>query len=351
MDDSTTKPGHGAGAPGRHALRMVAWELTRACNLACRHCRAAAVAEPPPGELTTGECLSLLADIAGFARPTIILTGGEPLLRPDVFDIAAHGTELGLRMVAAPNGTLLDATAARRLVAAGVLRISISIDGENAASHDALRGVAGAFDGALRGIEAAKGAGLPFQLNTTVTTENADELPAIHQLASRLGAVAHHVFLLVPTGRAADLRGLELDARRYERVLEWLADRYVDSPLEIRATCAPHFYRILRQRGIATEARGCLAGQSFCFISHVGDVQPCGYFDAQVGNVRQRSLREIWEGAELFRRLRDHAAYEGKCGRCEFVHVCGGCRARAYEATGNPLGPEPLCAYVPPARR
>jgi len=169
----------------------------------------------------------------------------------------------------------------------------------------------------------------------------------VMQLAIRLGAVAHHVFLLVPTGRAADLRGFELDARRYEAVLDWLADQYASAPIEIRATCAPHFYRILRQRGIATRARGCLAGQSFCFISHLGDVQPCGYLDAQVGNVRETPLRDIWADAPLFRQLRDPAAYEGKCGRCEFLRVCGGCRARAYEATGNPLGPEPLCAYQP----
>jgi len=330
---------------------MIAWELTRACNLACHHCRAAAIDTPPPDELSPEECLTLIDEIASFAQPTLILTGGEPLLRPDLFTIASRATERGLRVVAATNGTLLDATSARRLVEAGIRRISISIDGEDAASHDELRGVAGAFDGALRGIEAAKEAALPFQLNTTVTTQNAEELPEIMQLAIRLGAVAHHIFLLVPTGRAADYRGLELDAGRYESVLNWLADQYESAGIEIRATCAPFFYRILRQRGIPTRARGCLAGQSFCFISHRGDVQPCGYFDVQCGNVRERSLREIWEEAPLFRQLRDHSAYEGKCGFCEFVQVCGGCRARAYQATGSPLAPEPLCAHVPRSSR
>jgi len=330
-----------------HALRMIAWELTRACNLACRHCRAAATSCVPPGELSTAEALAVLDDIASFAQPTIILTGGEPLLRADLFDIARHATGLGLRAVTATNGSLLGEAAARRLLDAGVRRISVSIDGRDAASHDALRGVPGAFDASLAGIAAARAVGLAFQLNTTITTDNADQLPAIYDLARRLGAVAYHVFLLVPTGRAAAMRGLELDAPRYEAVLNWLADRVTDSPMEIRATCAPHFYRILRQRHIATHARGCLAGQSFCFISHLGDVQPCGYFDAQVGNVRQQSLRKIWENAALFRQLRDHKAYAGKCGSCEYVRVCGGCRARAYEATGNPLAPEPFCAYVP----
>ena len=328
-------------------LRMIAWELTRACNLACRHCRASALSCAPPGELTTQEALALLDDIASFAQPTIILTGGEPLLRADLFDIARHTTALGLRPVVATNGSLLDADTARRLVETGVRRISVSLDGADAAHHDALRGVPGAFDASLRGLAAAREAGLPFQLNTTVTTDNADQLPAIYELAIRLGAVAHHIFLLVPTGRAAALRGMELDAPGYEAILNWLADQYARSPIEIRATCAPHFYRIQRQRGIPTQARGCLAGQSFCFISHVGDVQPCGYFDQQVGNVRQQSLREIWENAALFRDLRDHSAYGGKCGSCEFLRVCGGCRARAYEATGDPLAPEPLCAHRP----
>jgi len=339
--------GHGSASAPVGQLSMIAWELTRACNLECKHCRAAAVHETPPGELTTDECLKLIDDIAAFASPTLILTGGEPLLRPDLCEIAAHATAVGLRAVAALNGTLLGTQTATQLVKSGVRRISISLDGSDAARHDSLRGVPGAFDGAIRGIAAAKEGGMPFQINTTVTTQNADELPEIMDLAVKLGAVAHHIFLLVPTGRAADLTGFELDAVRYEAVLNWLADQITTAPIEIRATCAPHFYRILRQRGIPTQARGCLAGQSFCFISHIGDVQPCGYFDVQVGNVRQTPIREIWEESPLFLKLRDHTGYNGKCGFCEFVQVCGGCRARAYEATGDPLGPEPLCVYVP----
>lgn len=339
---------HGAEA---NTLRMIAWELTRVCNLACRHCRAAAVDTPSPNELTTAECFALVDHIASFAAPTIILTGGEPLLRPDFFDIAAHVHERGLRAVAAVNGTLLDDGRARRMLDVGIQRISISIDGKDAAQHDQLRAVAGAFDGALRGTEAAKRAALPFQINTTVTTENAADLPTIFQLVVDLGAVAHHIFLLVPTGRAANYTGLELDAARYEDVLDWLAEQHADPPIEIRATCAPHYYRILRQRRVPTKARGCLAGQSFCFISHKGDVQPCGYLDIAVGNVRQAPLRDIWANAPLFQQFRDPAAYQGKCGLCEFQRVCGGCRARAHAATGDPLAPEPLCAYVPHACR
>jgi AdoMet-dependent heme synthase len=332
-------------------LRMIAWELTQACNLACRHCRASAVHSPPPGELSTDECLALIDHIASFASPTLILTGGEPLLRPDLFTLARRATDHGLRVVAAVNGVLLDADRARRFLEAGVQRISISLDGKDAAAHDRLRGVDGAFEGALRGIAAARKAALPFQINTTVTRENVDELPEILDLAIRLGAVGHHIFLLVPTGRAANYTGLELDAARYEAVLDWLAQQQMIVPIEIRATCAPHYYRILRQRGIPTKARGCLAGQSFCFVSHKGDVQPCGYFDLSVGNVRQTPLRAIWEDAPLFRQFRNPSSYHGKCGRCEYRLVCGGCRARAHAATSDPLAPEPLCAYIPSSCR
>jgi heme b synthase len=338
-DDSTTAP----------PLRMVAWELTQACNLACRHCRAAAVDTPGPDEFSTDECLALLDHIAAFASPTIILTGGEPLLRPDFFTIAEHARDAGLRAVAAVNGLLLDRERATHMLDAGIRRISISIDGKDAAQHDRLRAVPGAFEGALRGVQAATDAALPFQINTTVTTENADDLPEIFQLAVRLGAVAHHVFLLVPTGRAAEAAGLELDAQRYEEVLSWLAEQHADPPIEIRATCAPHYYRIIRQRGVPTKARGCLAGQAFCFISHKGDVQPCGYFDYACGNVRETPLRTLWETAPLFQQFRKPDDYHGKCGLCEYRRVCGGCRARAYAATGDALGPEPLCAYVPHA--
>ena len=332
-------------------IRMIAWELTQACNLACRHCRAAAVDRPSPAQLTTGECRALLDHIASFASPTIILTGGEPLLRPDFFDIAAHAASRGIRAVAAVNGLLLDQAKAQRMLDVAIRRISISIDGKNAAQHDSLRAVPGAFEGALRGIAAAREVGLPFQLNTTVTTENADDLPEIHELAISLGAVAHHIFLLVPTGRAAEYSGLELGAQRYESVLDWLATQQARSRIEIRATCAPHYYRILRQRGVPTQARGCLAGQSFCFISHKGDVQPCGYLDLAVGNVRQTPLQQIWENAPLFQSFRDPAAYKGKCGLCEYRRVCGGCRARAHAATGDALAAEPLCAYQPQACR
>jgi len=263
-------------------------------------------------------------------------------------------------MVMAPNGTLLDDLAARRAVGAGIKRISISIDGATAKSHDRFRGVAGAFEGALAGIEAARRAGLEFQINTTISPDNVAEIEAIHELAKRLGAAAQHIFLLVPTGRGRRLKGL--DAASYEQTLNWFYEQR--SPeMSLKATCAPHYYRILRQRsaqegikvtfdshGLEAVTRGCLAGTGFAFVSHVGKVQPCGYLELEAGDLRRQSLQEIWEGSELFEKLRDFSSYQGKCGRCEYIRVCGGCRARAYEATGDFLAEEPLCAYQPGKR-
>jgi len=341
-------------------LRMVAWEVTRSCNLNCVHCRAAAERGPYPGELSTEESLRLIDGIASFSTPVVILTGGEPLLREDIYDIARYGTSRGLRMVIAPNGTLVDAEKARRLQACGIQRASISLDGATQESHDRFRRVEGAFEGALRGIGFFKQVGLEFQVNTTVTQRNASELPAILELAVRLGAVAHHIFLLVPTGRGKELGQEAIHAEEYERILHWFYEQGKKVPLQLKATCAPHYYRILRQQaqqegkrvtpqshGLNAMTRGCLGGIGFCFVSYKGDVQPCGYLEVFSGSVKEQSLQEIWETSAVFERLRSFSSYKGRCGRCEYIRVCGGCRARAFEATGDFLSEEPLCAYQP----
>lgn len=351
---------HGAGQPGEASLRVIAWEVTRSCNLACIHCRASARDIPYENELSTAECISILDNIETFAKPIVILTGGEPLLRPDVFDLAAYGNARGFRMTMAVNGTLLTAEKARRMVECGIQRISISIDGATAASHDAFRQVSGAFEGALRGMENARTMGLEFQINTTITRQNHHELAAIQELAVRLGAVAHHIFLLVPMGRGRDIADEAIDAEQYEKTLHWFYEQRDKVPLQLKATCAPHYYRILRQRakedgrevnfqsfGLDAVTRGCLGGVGFVFISHVGDVQPCGYLEVKAGNVRETPFREIWEKSEVFTRLRNFKDYKGKCGACEYVRVCGGCRARAFESTGDYMEAEPLCLYQP----
>ena len=341
----------------RSELRMVAWEVTRSCNLACVHCRASALKGPYPGELATDQCLRLIDDIASFSKPVVILTGGEPLLRPDIFEIAQYGTDKGLRMVLATNGTLVTADSARKMIEAGIQRVSISLDGVDARRHDDFRKVPGAFAGALEGIEILKKAGMEFQINTTITKANIDQIEDILKLAIRLGAAAHHIFLLVPTGRGKDMADQEISPEDYERTLNWFYEQSLSCPIQLKATCAPHYFRILhqkqkgsREKGVGSFAamtRGCLGGSSFCFISHTGQVQPCGYLEIDCGQIKQKSFREIWADSPEFKALRDLSRYKGKCGKCEFIKVCGGCRARAYEMTGDYLDEEPLCAYEP----
>jgi heme b synthase len=348
-----------AGAP-----RVVAWEVTRSCNLSCAHCRASAAHGPYGGELSTAECLELVAQIAAVGKPILILTGGEPLLRDDVFAIAAAACDAGLRPVMAPNGTLVTAAAAVRTKAAGIGRISVSVDFPDAAAHDRFRGCPGAFDAALAGIRNAQDAGIEIQINATITRLNVGELPRLLALAEGLGAVSFHPFMLVPTGRGKELAEQELASDDYEAALNWIYDAQRSSPLFFKPTDVPHYWRVMRQRaradgvalqvhphahgGMDTLSRGCLAGVGFCFVSHVGDVQPCGYFDRSAGNVRQESFGDIWRDSALFADLRDLGALKGKCGVCDFKRVCGGCRARAYERTGDYLAEEPYCAYLPP---
>ncbi len=339
---------------------LVAWEVTRSCNLSCVHCRASADKGPYEGELDTERAKQILDEITLTGSPIIILTGGEPLLRDDVFELARYGTDLGLRMVMATNGTLLTPDLVENMKESGIKRVSISLDGENAQKHDAFRKVEGAFDASLKGISLLKKSGLDFQINTTVTRHNADDIDKILQMAVDLGAVAHHIFLLVPTGRAKDMVNQEIDSQKYEKLLHWFYGMRNKTPLHLKATCAPHYYRILRQEahkkgekidfktyGLDAVTRGCLGGTAFCFISHDGIVQPCGYLELNCGDLKESSFDVIWKESKIFNELRDFSSYKGKCGRCEYRKFCGGCRARAYESTGDYLEEEPLCAYQP----
>ncbi len=351
--------GHGT-AKHANTIRLVAWETTRRCNLACKHCRAVAEDHPYDNELDTKASFKLLDQIKEVGNPIIILTGGEPLLREDIFDIASYGTNLGLRMVMAPNGTLITEDTARKMKDSGIKRISVSLDGSTPETHDTFRGIENAFKNSIQGIEIAKAAGIEFQINTTITKTNLDQIPKILRLAENLGAVAHHIFLLVPTGRGKYIVDSEINAQEYEKTLNWFYDQREKTRLQLKATCAPHYYRILRQRakkdgkkvtfethGLDAVTRGCLAGTGFCFISHVGRVQTCGFLDVTCGDITKQSFKEVWETSSVFTQLRDFNNLENKCGICEYKRVCGGCRARAYEATGSYLEEEPLCSYQP----
>jgi heme b synthase len=260
----------------------------------------------------------------------------------------------------ATNGTLFTEDIVKEMKDSGIQRVSISLDGPDAETHDAFRKVKGSFEGSLRGIELLKKGQMEFQINTTVTQVNLHVIPDMLRLAVHLGAVAHHLFLLVPTGRGKELQDQEISALDYEKTLHWFYEQRDQVPLQLKATCAPHYYRILRQRakqegkkitpkeyGLDAMTRGCLGGMSFCFISHVGQVQPCGYLELNCGQVRERPFDQIWAQSEIFKNLRNTNAYQGKCGRCEFRKVCGGCRARAYETSGDYMAEEPYCIYEP----
>lgn len=345
------------GAP---FCRLIAWEVTRSCNLACKHCRAEAHPEPYPGELSGTEARELITTFKEVGNPIIIFTGGDPMIRPDVYDLADFARSQGLRCVMSPNGTLITPESARQIKEAGFQRCSISIDGATAKSHDAFRGVPGAFEASMRGIELLKSQGVEFQINTTVTKSNLSTFKDIFRLCERIGAAAWHIFLLVPMGRAAEIMEEVITAEEYEQVLHWFYDFRKTTTMQLKATCAPHYYRIMRQRakedgiqvtpetfGMDAHTRGCLGGTGFCFISHTGQVQPCGYLTLDCGNVRQTPFPEIWRASPHFLEFRNQQEYKGKCGVCEFHKVCGGCRARAHSMDGDHMGPEPLCTYEP----
>jgi len=362
--------------------RLIFWETTAGCNLACIHCRRTTVADQLlPQDLTTAEAYDLIDQIVAFARPILVLSGGEPLFRPDIFAIARYASDAGLIVALATNGTLIDRDVAQRIRQSGIQRVSVSFDGADAPTHDLFRGQ-GAFARAIAGIDCLREAGVPYQINTTVARHNVAQMPQTLAMARDLGAAALHLFLLVPVGCGVEIADdQQISPAEYEAVLHWLYDAEMEGGIELKATCAPHYFRIVRQRqaaerraGIVRErphshhrqeraggdgaspsgrhpmnamTKGCLAGSGVCFISHRGEVFPCGYLPLAAGDIRIQPLQEIWEGSPLFAELRDPDRLTGKCGLCEFKRVCGGCRARAYGMTLEYLGEEPFCSYEP----
>lgn len=335
--------------------KIVAWETTRRCAMRCRHCRGAAREEHYAGELSTAEGKQLIDSLASFSSPMLILTGGEPLSRTDIYELARHAVSKGLRVVMAPCGPSLTPRTVARMQQAGVCAISVSLDGATARTHDAFRGVEGAFDATLHGISCARKAGLPFQINTTVTRENVDDLPALLDLVLNLGAKTFDLFLLVPTGRGKALADLEIPPERYEAVLHWADDADRRAPIRVKTTCAPHFARVRLQRTAAegsapvAPGSGCMAGRGFVFVSHTGVLQPCGFLDIPSGDLRAGGLdfKAVYQASPVFRDLAVLDGYHGKCGQCEYRRACGGCRARAFAATGDMLGEEPFCTHTP----
>ncbi len=341
--------------------RLIAMEVTRTCNLHCKHCRADAGDKSFDNELTKEEIFQILKNISSFASPIIILTGGEPMSRNDIYEIASYGTSLGLTMVMAPCGSLIMSESVKKIKKSGIKGISLSLDAANRKSHDEFRGQEGSFDMAVNAAKIAKAHGLEFQINSTIHKNNAKNISEILNLAISLGAKAFHPFLLVPTGRAKDLAGQELSPKEYEEILIWLCDQNkMNNPILIKPTCAPHYARIKMQRdSVGSETKhphlhghgtgmSCMGGQAFAFISHTGKIQTCGFLDIEAGDLRkeQYNFKHIWDKSPLFLDVRDPQKYKGKCAQCEFLRACGGCRARAYERSGDYMQAEPCCIYV-----
>jgi radical SAM protein with 4Fe4S-binding SPASM domain len=326
---------------------VLVWELTQACNLTCDHCRADAQPERHPDELTTNEGKELLEDAREFGEgQLVVLSGGDPLKRDDVFELVEYGDDIGLNITMTPSGTQSITTeTVRSLHDANLRRMALSIDGATAETHDEFRGEEGSFEETLRAAQEARAVRIPIQVNTTVCAETVDELPEIAEIVDELDAVLWSVFFLVPVGRGVALD--EVTPERAESVMEWLHEVSDEYGFAVKTTEAPHYRRVGAQMGQSSRRGGVTAGDGFAFVSHTGEMYPSGFLPLSAGNVREESVVYIYRDAELFQRLRDKDALKGKCGACEYRALCGGSRSRAYATTGDPLGSDPLCAYVP----
>lgn len=325
---------------------IISWNSTQACNLNCIHCYRDA-GKKFDGELSTAEGKKLLEQIARAGFKIMVFSGGEPLLRSDVYELITYAASLGLRPVCGTNGTLITEEVARRLKEAGLMRAGISIDSLDPSKHDFFRGSEGALRQTLEGINACKSVGLPFQIHTTVTIYNQHEILDIIDAAVEWGAAGADIFFLVPTGRGKEIEKTTLHTAEYEALLKQIIDKKSKVPIDVKATCAPQYMRIAKEMGIEMRySKGCLAGTGYCIISPKGEVLPCPYLPIPCGNVREKAFDLIWADNEVFNELR-RAELKGSCGTCGYNTICGGCRARAYYYNdGDYLAEEPWCSLT-----
>jgi len=328
---------------------LIAFEVTRRCRFACRYCRVGPAGESDT-ELTTGQCKKIIKAVADYSKCMIILTGGEPMEREDIYDLIEYGTSLNLPMVMATCGYLITEDSVQRLKAAGIGALSFNIEGASAESHDRFRQAPGAFEAAVEATKIANKAALPFQVNTTITKVNADEAVGIAELARRLGAGTFNPFIYVPTAANTHSEEVVLDPIEYEVLLNELLEIKLKSDIKIRVTCAPAFARVCAEKRLNRlndDVSGCMAGRGFGFISHTGDVQACGFLEVSAGNIIENDydFAAIWRESQLLNDIRDRSQYTGDCGDCEHVGICGGCRARAFALYGNYLHEDPLCHH------
>ncbi len=362
-------------------LRLLFWESTIRCNLTCAHCRRVESDQTAHKDLSTSQASGLIGQLAELGKgqpmmPVLVFSGGEPLCRADLFELIGKANSLGITPALATNGTLIDAAIAERIRNSAVARVSVSLDGATPEVHDRLRQLKGSFERAIEGIGYLRDAKVSFQINITLTRHNAGQLQEIYELARSLGAVAVHVFMLVPVGCGRSLADTDmLSPEQYEQKMLEICRLDGRGELQMKVTCGPHYERVIRQEGLhasrlraghgggkftpakagvpgrgghGSASKGCLAGLGVLFVGHQGDVFPCGYLPVKCGNVLEEKLSDIWYNSEDLARMRDSSQLEGKCGICGYRQICGGCRGRAFAATGNYMAEEPFCAYVPP---
>jgi radical SAM protein with 4Fe4S-binding SPASM domain len=339
--------------------RIISWNTTLKCNLKCSHCYINAQDSPLKTELTTAQGKQVIDQIAELGRCVLVLSGGEPLLRGDIFELAEYALQKSLVVTLGTNGTLIDKATAERIYSVGMRKVAISLDSSTPPVHDSFRGVEGAWEKAVAGIKACIASGVDVQLNVTMTKQNYTDLNQIIALAKGLGVKSMHLFFLVPTGRGKNLN--DLSPETYEQLLLDALDQNTPD-FEVKPTCAPQFMRIATQirSDVSRWSRGCIAGISYCRILPDGQVTPCPYLPVRVGNMLTTSLRDIWVTSDVLNALRDFSRLKGKCGECDYNSACGGCRARAYGLTGycsgasvqptlegDFLAADPWCTYDP----
>lgn len=342
--------------------RIIFWETTSLCNLTCIHCRRLDISvEESALDLTTQAAENMIFQISSFAKPILVLSGGEPLIRKDIFRLAEYAVKNGLNTALATNGTLITQDVANQICKSGISRVSISLDGADAETHNTLRKIDGSFERAIEGIKFVRNVGISTQINCTISRLNVAQLKKLFELTKSLEVDALHLFFLVPVGCGVKVgESLSLSPQEYENALNEFINLSLKYNIQTRATCAPHFQRILRERlnndsFSETEkekiqgmlSKGCIAGQNACFISHKGEIFPCGYLPVICGDINKESFQQIWEESKIFKMLRDSDLLEGKCGVCEFKEICMGCRARAFFQTGSVMGEEPFCLHKP----
>lgn len=343
--------------------KWIAWETTERCNLSCVHCRCSSDLNKKQYEIDTKKAFSLIDNIASYCQPVFVLSGGEPLLREDIFEVAQYADKKGFRVCMATNGSQLTDDICKNIKKSHIQILSLSLDGSTPDQHDNFRQSPGAFETTLKATNLLNQHHIKFIINSSFTKRNQSDIYNTFQLAKKIGASAWYMFMVVPTGRGKHLMDELISPPDYDKILKWHYEQEKKETILMRPTCAPHYYRLvhelnrqsdknhrLKRRSLSFStggSKGCIAAQSICFINAKGDVHPCSYLPLTAGNVLKQKFKTIWEESDLFNNLRNFKSYDGKCGKCEYINICGGCRARSYCVTGDYMSPEIFCNHVP----